>query len=150
MANLKAKYGLALGSTIAVNIRGTDKYTEVESPPMSTYLALAEEALSIEPGRKILLVTDQQQYLEVFQSKFRSKLVSFAELPTTLGDVVIHKLLKKSEREEFGLNFLATVLLMSQSQTVVTHTGNGALWTSLYRGGTKDLTQLRGKDVFRS
>ena len=143
------KYGLEENNTIAVNIRGTDKHTEVESPPISTYLALAEEAVSREPGSKILLVTDQQQYIDIFRSNFKSGLVSFDELPTTFGDVVIHKELKKNERDDFGLNFLAAVLLISKSRTVITHTGNGALWTSLFRGGTAGLTQLRGQDVFR-
>ena len=141
-------YGLDLSNTIAVNIRGTDKHTEVEPPPISTYLRLAEEALSEQPSSKILLVTDQQQYLDVFLRKFKSSLLSLDELPTTFSDVVIHKLLKKNQREDFGINFLATVLLISQSGKVITHTGNGALWTSLFRGRTKGLTQLSGKDVY--
>lgn len=147
-AHFISQYGLDQRQTIAVNVRGTDKHTEVPSPPISTYLELAEEALSEKPTSDLLLVTDQQQYIEVFQSRFKSQLVSFGELPTTYGDIVIHKQLKKHERESFGVDFLATVLLMSQSETVITHTGNGALWTSLFRGGTVRLTQLRGKEVF--
>ena len=143
-------YGLDLSTTIAVNIRGTDKHTEVEPPPISTYLGLAEEALSRQPDGRILLVTDQRQYLDVFLGTFKSSVVFFDELPTTLGDFAIHKLLEKSEREDFGINFLATVLLISQSSQVITHTGNGALWTSLFRGGTKGLTQLSGKNVYTS
>jgi hypothetical protein len=149
-ADLMRKYGLDLGSTVAINIRGTDKYTEIESPSISTYIALTVEALSRNSGAKILLVTDQQQYLEVFQQRFGTSLISFDELPTTYGDVVIHKQLRRTEREAFGLNFLSTVLIMSEANEVITHTGNGALWTSLLRGGTFGLTQLRGNQVFRS
>jgi len=147
-AQLMRKYEINLRSTVAVNIRGTDKHTEIDSPEVSTYLELASESLSRDPKRKILLVTDQQQYLELFQGAFKSSLVYFDELPTTFGDVVIHKQLMRNQREDFGLNFLSAVLIMSQAQEVITHTGNGALWTSLFRGGTDGLTQLRGDEVF--
>ena len=147
-AHLIQKYSIDLSATIAVNIRGTDKHTEIEAPDISTYLDLASESLSKEPGKRILLVTDQRQFLDVFKTTFKSSFVCFDELPTTYGDVVIHKQLKKNQRDEFGLNFLSTVLVISQAQEVITHTGNGALWTSLFRGGTVGLTQLRGKEVF--
>ena len=148
--HLVNKYGLDPIRTVAINIRGTDKHTEIESPELSTYLELASESLSRDSTKRILLVTDQRQYLEKFQKAFKSSLVFIDELPTTYGETVIHKQLRRNQREDFGLNFLATVLIMSRAKEVITHTGNGAFWTSLFRGGTKGLTQLRGGEVFSS
>ena len=147
---LVQKYNLDLNMTVAINIRGTDKYTEIQSPSLTDYLDLAAKSLSMDSRKRILLVTDQRQYLDLFEREFKSSVVSFGELPTTLGDLVIHKQLKRVEREEFGVNFLSTVLIMAQASEVITHTGNGALWTALFRQGTGAFTQLRGKEILRS
>jgi hypothetical protein len=143
------KYSIDPSRTIAVNPRGTDKGIEVPTPPLQNYLDLAAEQLSKNPTFQILAVSDQQQYLDAFLSEFGSKVTIIKELPTTTSKRVIHKRLWMRDRQNFGVNFNAAVLIMSVAEKVITHTGNGAFWTALYRGNTSGLVQLRGSEIIR-
>lgn len=141
------KYSIDPSRTIAVNLRGTDKGIEVPTPPLQNYLNLAGEQLSKNPTFQILAVSDQQQYLSAFLSEFGSRVTIINELPTTTSKRVIHKKFWMRDRQNFGINFNATVLIMAAASKVITHTGNGAFWTALYRGSTVDLVQLRGSEI---
>lgn len=146
--SLRSRYGLLENNFIAVNIRGTDKHTEVPPAPIETYLIAAEEALRQTKSGRVLLVTDQTQFVSRFQGEFGTRLITVKELPTTSSDGVIHESLKRGQRQKFGINFLATILIVASAPKVVTHTGNGAFWTALFRGGCANLVQLRGDEIF--
>jgi hypothetical protein len=148
---LVAKYNLDLGKTIAVNIRGTDKHTEISQAPVERYLSLAREMRERYPFHKVLLVTDQGQFIAPFREEFGKDLVLFSELPTTQSGASIHSLLSWHQRHLFGKTFLATIRIISQADVVITHTGNGAFWTALYRGNANRFIQVRGSDeIYRS
>jgi len=143
------RYGLSPWNLIAVNIRGTDKWKEIPAADVDRYIQLAENAASEAPHAKILLVTDQHQFLSLFEARFADRLVVIRELPTTSRiDGPIHNALTLWQRRDFGVNFLAVVLLMASSRIVITHTGNTAFWTVLFRGHTNGLVQLRGEETF--
>lgn len=149
-AALIKKYRLDLTELIAVNIRGTDKHTEIPQPPVERYLTLAREMRATFPTHKVLLVTDQTQYILPFKAEFGADLITFSELPTTRSDASIHSLISRRERESFGVTFFAAVLIISGANGVITHTGNGAFWTALFRGHTRGFVQVRGlKEVHR-
>lgn len=134
---------------IAVNIRGTDKWKEIPPASVERYLQLAERALSDSPTSRILLVTDQHQFLAPFVARFEDRLIVIRELPTTsLLDRPLHHALRFSARKDFGVNFLAAVLIVASARVVITHTGNTAFWTTLFRGNTIGLVQLRGAETF--
>ena len=148
---LLSKYNLDLEKLIAVNIRGTDKHTEISQAPAEQYLSLAREMRERYPSHKVLLVTDQAQFTVPFFEEFGEQLVIFSELPTTQSNASIHSLLSWYQRQSFGETFLATIWIISQANVVITHTGNGALWTALYRGSARRFLQVRGSDeVYRS
>lgn len=134
---------------IAVNIRGTDKWKEIPSASVDRYVQLAERALSNSPNSRILLVTDQHQFLAPFEARFQDRLIVIRELPTTsLSDRPVHHALRIGARKDFGVNFLAAVLIVASARVVITHTGNTAFWTALFRGNTNGLVQLRGAETF--
>ena len=142
------KYSLDGERLIAVNIRGTDKYTEVPPAPVEHYLELAVRAQSVNSSSRVLLVTDQTQFMEPFRAEFGNRLVVFGELPTTTSNESIHPALKVRERQRFGLDFMAAIRIIASAKTVITHTGNGAFWTALFRGNTSGLVQLHGSNQF--
>lgn len=145
---LRSRYDLSANSFVAVNIRGTDKQTELPLAPIESYLIAAENALRKSRQAKLLLVTDQTQFVSRFIGEFGERLITIRELPTTTSDEAIHAGLKQHQRQTFGLNFLATILIIASASKVVTHTGNGAFWTTLFRKGCANLVQLRGDEVF--
>ena len=134
---------------IAVNIRGTDKWKELPPAHINSYLEVVERAANDAPNAKILVVTDQEQFLRPFEARFSDRLVKIRELPTSyLTDRPIHNTLSLRARKDFGVNFLAVVLLMASAKIVITHTGNTAFWTALYRGHANGFVQLRGDERF--
>jgi hypothetical protein len=143
------RYSLTPSNLIAVNIRGTDKWREIPMASVERYLDLAERSVQSLPHAQILLVTDQQQFVRPFETRFGARLTVIRELPTSsLTDRPIHQLLKLREKENFGVDFLSVVLLMAAAKIVITHTGNTAFWTVLFRGNSNGLVQLRGDETF--
>lgn len=142
------KYALNSQKLIAVNIRGTDKHTEVPPAPVERYLELAVRAKNKVRSSRVLLVTDQAQFIEPFRTEFGDQLVVLDELPTTTTNDSIHPSLKVRDRQRFGVNFLSAIRIIAGAKSVITHTGNGAFWTALFRGHTTGLVQLRGSEQF--
>ncbi len=142
------KYSIDPSRTIAVSLRGTDKGIEVPTPPLRHYLNLAKEELARNPGFRILAVSDQRQYLDTFMAEFGSDVFIFEELPTTTNSIVLHKQLSEGDKAMFGINLLASVQILASARILITHTGNVAFWTALYRGTSDGLVQLRGSEIF--
>jgi hypothetical protein len=142
------KYSIDPLKTIAVNLRGTDKSIEVPTPPLRSYLNLSGEELARNPGFRILAMSDQRQYLDAFVAEFGSDVIIFEELPSTTSNIVLHKQLSGADKAKFGINLLASVLILASARTLITHTGNVAFWTALYRGNADGLIQLRGSEIF--
>jgi hypothetical protein len=144
---LTDKYSIDPLRTIAVCLRGTDKSLEVSTPPLRHYLNLAGEELARNPGFRILAMSDQRQYLDTFRAEFGSDVSIFKELPTTTNNIVLHKQLSEGDKAMFGMNLLASVLILASARSLITHTGNLAFWTALYRGTSDGLVQLRGSEI---
>jgi hypothetical protein len=111
------------------------------------YLNLAGEELARNPGFRILAMSDQRQYLDTFRAEFGSDVSIFKELPTTTNNIVLHKQLSEGDKAMFGMNLLASVLILASARSLITHTGNLAFWTALYRGTSDGLVQLRGSEI---
>jgi hypothetical protein len=141
------KYSIDPLRTIAVNLRGTDKSIEVPTPPLRNYINLAREELARNPGFRMLAMSDQRQYLDAFVAEFGSDVIVFEELPSTTSNIVLHKQLSGADKAMFGINLLASVLILASARSLITHTGNVAFWTALYRGNADGLIQLRGSEI---
>jgi hypothetical protein len=138
---LTEKYQIISDETIALNYRGTDKHTEIKIWPPEDYWSELQPLIDANPNCRILIQTDQRQVREYFVEKLGSRCFFFDELPVTEGDLGIHKILDTSKMT-FGLYLLAMVIIMARCKYLITHTGNVAYWTLLYRGNSNNVRQF--------
>lgn len=148
---LVEKYRIDTGNTIAIHYRGTDKYRETRLADPNDYLAAAEDALNENPDSRILIQTDQHQVRELFLRHFRDRCFYLEELPAVTGRRPVHGRLRRLpiNRFELGKMTLLITHLMSRCRTLITHTGNMAAWTCLFRGNANRVLQFdrEGKPV---
>jgi hypothetical protein len=143
MCRLMDTYEIALDKTVVVHYRGTDKGREVHQRDFPRWLSAIDNTLKRVPStHRLLIQTDQLQVQEQLLARYKDRAFFFAELPATDSSEGFHFQVDPSNRREYGQTFLAATYLMSQSATVITHTGNGALWTALYRGHVDGFTQV--------
>jgi hypothetical protein len=127
--------------TLCICYRGTDKYTEVSPHPLEDYVIAAKSILRNEPKLRVLVQTDQAQVREQLVDQLGTNAFFFHELPVTHTSQVIHKVIQ-AERKEFGQTLLAVTLLMARCRHLITHTGNVAYWSALFRGHSDNLVQF--------
>ena len=122
---LEHRYQIHKLRTLVVCYRGTDKGSEVQQDPVSTYLDTAEQLTKQYDFDQVLIQTDQQQVQALFNKKFGPRCVLIDELPVTRGTTVLHaELAGKIDAEDWALQLLAMVFACSRAATVITHTGN--------------------------
>lgn len=137
------KYEIDLSKILTVNYRGTDKVKEVSSTPVDDWVSLTKTKLAtLHPATRVLIQTDQKQVRDRFIEEFKGKVLYFEELPVTLGTKVIHEILEIDKRDSFAIDFFAATLIAANSHSVITHTGNVAFWTVLFRGNTFEVVQI--------
>jgi len=140
------KYEVKINETVVVNYRGTDKAREVTPVKFAVWLEEIDRQLKKIPStHRILIQTDQAQVQSELLERYGNRAFFFEELPVTAGSRGVHFEITDQERLDFGKTFLAAIQVLAQSATVITHTGNVALWTALYRGHTRNLIQMFGK-----
>jgi hypothetical protein len=168
--NLKYNYHIDLEKTISIFYRGTDKFTEVSIAEPKKYAEVAKNILSKNPDYRILIQTDQKQVLDYFLNEFGDKAFYFKEIPTTTktgNDTVKMESIPNRWMNFFedsttvidpialSQNLEAAIRIISQSKYLVLHTGNGALFSILYRGNSNnifqfnELGQLNGTENFK-
>lgn len=137
------KYEIDLSKILTVNYRGTDKVKEVSSTPVEDWISLTKYKLAtLHPTTRVLIQTDQKQVRDQFMEEFKGRVLCFEELPVTLGTKVIHEILEINKRESFAIDFFAATLIAANSHSVITHTGDVAFWTVLFRGNTFEVVQI--------
>jgi hypothetical protein len=136
------KYSIEPNNTLVICYRGTDKSTEITPEPVGDYISEAKKVLKKHAGLRVLIQTDQEQVKQTLLQEFGPSAFFIEEMPTTTGATVIHKLIARDRRIDFGQTLLATVLIMALSKYVISHTGNMSLWIALFRGNTRRFTQM--------
>ena len=137
-----SKYSITPSNCLAIHYRGTDKIAEVKLTPIDFYIKRANEILSIEPDLKLLIQTDDFHILDRLKREFPNA-VRINELPVSNNGRSVHlcpPLIKKGL--DYAIDFFASILLISQCKHVITHTGNVAFWTLLYRNSYNNFTQF--------
>lgn len=135
------KYAIDFDRTIVLSYRGTDKYIELELQPVQRYLEHAKMLLQENPGYRLLVQTDQKQVQDRVMSEVGDRGLFIEELPATTGRHGVHEILQ-ADKVEFSQKMLAAVKLMSKCKHLITHTGNVAFWTVLYRGHCNNVVQI--------
>ena len=141
-ANLLAKYGIDPGRTITVCYRGTDKGTELALEDPEAYLDATRALVRRRPRCRVLVQTDQTQVRDFLVNSLGERAFYIDEMPVTETQTAIHHVITPEQQVSFGQTLLATVLIMANTRHLITHTGNMALWTVLYRGNVRGVTQL--------
>ena len=143
VTHFQEKYTIAYDETLAVHYRGTDKWTEIPPRPLDDWVRQVSMRLQKMPSEsRILIQTDDEHAFQRFIKEFGHKAFFLDELPRSDGEISVEKLLAPHERLAFAKNLLAMTLILSQCARVVTHTGNVAFWTALFRGSSRNLVQL--------
>lgn len=109
--------------------------------PVEDYLLEAEDLLAQNPGMRVLVQTDQKQVRDHLLEALGAKAFALDELPVTEGNTAIHLCLEHG-KQAFADHLLAVNLIMAKSQWVITHTGNVAFWTVLFRGHSDRVVQM--------
>lgn len=136
------KYAIDFDKTIVLSYRGTDKYIELELQPVEKYLLHVRKLLQDNPGYRVWIQTDQQQVQDAVMSEFEpGRCFLLEELPATTGKHGVHEILE-TDKVEFSRKMLAAVQLMAACKHLITHTGNVAFWTVLYRGNVNNVVQI--------
>jgi len=144
MADFGEKYQIHTGRTLAVCFRGTDKFTEVQEPEYGFFLSPVDEMLEKLSLDRILIQTDQQQFVDFAKERYGGRVVTIDEIPRTKTKTQVAKLIPEGQRVEAARDFLAVMIMMSLCKGVITHTGNVGRWIPLFRGCTKNLVQIWG------
>jgi hypothetical protein len=137
----KNRYAFDYDKTIVIYYRGTDKYIEIDPTPIESYIDAAHKLIALHPDYRVLVQTDQKQIKDILMNEFAGRVFCIDELPTTQSQVAIHKAIVEN-KDEFALNFLAVVLLMSKCKHLITSTGNVGYWITLFRGHSDRVVQI--------
>lgn len=138
---LTKNYNLDYNNTCAIFYRGNDKNRETKMPHYDVYLNKAKEIQQNNPNIKFLVQTDETEFLMKFLEFFPES-IYFRETPTlSKSDTSVHKVLPASERKKAAMFYLSATLCVSKCKYLLTHTGNGGLFSILFRGNKKNVYQ---------
>jgi hypothetical protein len=136
------KYSFDFENTICVCFRGTDKWTEVAPASAQEYLDAVNVIIKNHPDMRVWIQTDQYQFRKFMELNLPGRAFFIDEMPVTDTQTVIHSLIKEGERINFAIKLLAVTVLMSKCSRLITHTGNVAYWSVLYRGSFNGVVQF--------
>ena len=132
-------YNLNLEKTIGVFYRGNDKVSETNIGSYEIYLDKMYQLLSKNPDFKILIQTDDQDFINFCSGKIPFTCFNeIMRIPNNPRHVVHYYIRNKIE---FSINFLAVTKIMSMCNILITHSGDCGLWAVLYRQNTNNVSQ---------
>lgn len=142
------QYNLDYSNICSIFYRGNDKYIETYIPPYSTFIDKAKKIKDKHPNIKFLIQTDDQLFLDEFLIEFPDS-IFLNEIPRIHNNNSnVHYSLPINERANAAINFLASVLIVSKSKIIITHSGNCGLWAVLFRGNTENVIQyLKNNEI---
>lgn len=128
------KYNIDYANTLGVFYRGNDKVTETRIAPYNLFIDKIDYVLKNNPTLKILIQTDEQEFLDTALYKFNNAFF-IKEIPVIKKQThqVIHNLIKDGYKKTFAKYFFATSLILSKCKFLITHSGNCGMWVSFYR-----------------
>jgi hypothetical protein len=146
-SNLVEKYGIDLNNTITICYRGNDKFRETNLPSYDEMIDKINLVISENPNHKILLQTDEIEFQELVQNKFKNVFTINENKKINRSNTAIQYTVPLGERVTNAKLFLATMLIMSKSSKIILNSGNVGMWICLFRGNNEDVYQyLNPKD----
>ena len=119
---------------IGVIYRGTDKSVETVQPNISSFCEETFQLTRTQSLKKIFLETDEDFVIQTFQERFG---------PANVLYVPRSRLRDKTNRYSPDIEvYLATIFLISRLPAIISTSGNGELWTRLFRESASRTTQF--------
>ena len=140
---LEKKYEIDYNNTISVLYRSNDKISETNIGSYETFYQKINECSLENPKMKILIQTDDQNFLDYCLNKLNDKIIFFDEIPRINNNPrqVIHNVINKNDRKTFASNFLGVTKILSKTKILITHSGNCGMWTIFFRGNMENVYQ---------
>jgi hypothetical protein len=141
--NLLKKYNLVEKDYISVIYRGSDQFTDrggFISVNCSAYEKLARELISEIPvqERNILIQSEEYRVLKYFGVQLGAKFIR----ETDIGEIGKNDApVPNTGVDEWLKNYIAAIFIHSQSNTLITYTGNSGFWATLFRGSMNEVYQ---------
>lgn len=137
-----AKYKLDFKNLCSVFYRGNDKGIETKIASYDFFIEKAKLIKGVNPDIKFLVQPDEKEFLDAFLNEFPDS-IYFEETPMIeRKNTSVFFEVPLIERPMYGAKYYAAVLCLSQCAHSITHSGNGALWMCLYRGGAENVHQV--------
>ncbi len=137
---LKSKYNLT--DYIGVFYRGNDKRIEMELASYDSFINKIKQIRALEPDLPIYTLPDECSFLAALKDNF-DNVIAFDETPCIdKHDSNMMFEMPIDKRSEYGAIYNACVSLMAESKHLITHSGNGGLWSVLYRNNANNVHQI--------
>lgn len=147
------KYNIDFEKTIGILFRMTDKIAEFPIVSVGSYVgALSLLQKQIKSDFDVLIQTDQTQLFSFLHNrintlnkcqKYKYCPIQIKELPTTAILEVMHNIRdKKISNYELGINFLASILILSRCKYVLHDTSSPSCWINIFRGSSNKTCQF--------
>lgn len=134
------------GYYCAVFYRGNDKNRETKIGSYEEFINKAKQIKASHPHIKFILLPDETEFEKAFMNEFPDTIVLTRSLPKC--DSCMPLEIPQRERIGHAKNFLASVFAASQCGHLITHSGNGGLWSVIFRGDGENVHQyLNGEWV---
>lgn len=143
VSELKTKY--KLDKYISVFYRGNDKQIEIDNPSYELFIQKAKE---VQGDLPILILPDECKFYKAF-TKELSNVILMEETPCIdmpKGNLIFD--MPMGNRVEYGAIYNAAVYLLSQGEHLITHSGNGGVWATLYRGHSNKVHQIYKDKIY--
>jgi len=144
-SSIVSEYGISYDNTCVLFYRGNDKCTETSVSSYEQYAIYARSILGKYPQFKLLVQSDETEFIEYIQEQFPGKVV-------VLEKYIRHMRKQKStvdkvfrdKNYEYSQYFLAITLIMARSKYVICQSGNCGIWIYLFRGSHKNMSIYDG------
>jgi hypothetical protein len=143
--NIEKKYNITnYDDIITIFYRGNDKCTETQICTHEDMLKHADEIIKQYPDKKILIQSDEEEFIIKAKEKYQDKVICFKDEIRTIkhnkGTLV--DLVYKDTNYEFSKYFLAIVMMMAKTYYIIYNSSNCSIWTMYYRGNTNNTKQF--------
>ena len=140
---LIGKYNLNPSKTICVCYRGNDKMKETNLPTYQDMESKLNEVVIKNPDHQVLIQSDEKEFCEYFKNKNNNFIVidEIDKINSTPYSAIQYTI-PQGNKIRNAQTFLSIMMIMSESDILITNSGNVGMWICLYRGNNKNVHQF--------
>ena len=140
--NIEQKYNLDYDNICVLFYRGNDKNRETKICGYDEYIDYAKMRLKENPNIKILIQSDETEFIEFALNTFPNNSFYFKDEVRHIKkcDSTVDVEMK-SQNYVFSKYYLAITIIMSKCKYIICGSGNCSIWIMFYRGHCKNVYQ---------